>query len=172
MKLGTLKNPGKRDGDLVVVSRDNQRAVRATTIAPNLREAVENWSTTRPQLEQLFNALEAGRRTDAFEVDEDEFHSPMPRAFQWADGSAFLHHVKLVRMARKAPMPESLFVTPLMYQGGSDDFLGPCDDIVCPSEDFGIDFEAEVAVITGDVPMALRQTPRWKVCDCWRWSTT
>ncbi len=155
MKLGTLKNPGKRDGDLVVVSRDNQRAVRATTIAPNLREAVENWSTTRPQLEQLFNELEAGRRTDAFEVDEDEFHSPMPRAFQWADGSAFLHHVKLVRMARKAPMPESLFVTPLMYQGGSDDFLSPREAI--PQLDFnhGADFEGEVAVVTDFVPMGV-----------------
>jgi fumarylacetoacetate (FAA) hydrolase len=155
MKLGTLRNSAKRDGDIVVVSRDNRRAVRASHIAANLREAVEHWEQTRPLLEQLFNELEAGRRTDAFEVDEGEFHSPFPRAFQWADGSAFLHHVKLVRMARKAPMPESLRVTPLMYQGGSDDFLPPRDGI--PQVDFahGTDFEAEVAVITDFVPMGI-----------------
>lgn len=156
MKLGTLKNPTKRDGELVVVSRDNQRAVRAAAIAPNLREAVENWAVTRPQLEQLFNELEAGRRTDAFEVDADEFHSPFPRAFQWADGSAFLHHVKLVRMARKAPMPETLFNIPLMYQGGSDEFLTPREGI--PQIDFahGTDFEGEVAVVTDFVPMGIK----------------
>ncbi|MES2855883.1 MAG: fumarylacetoacetate hydrolase family protein [Bdellovibrionota bacterium] len=155
MKLGTLKHPTKRDGELVVVSRDNQRAVRASSVAPNLREAVEHWATARPQLEQLFNELEAGRRTDAFEVDEDEFHSPLPRAFQWADGSAFLHHVKLVRMARKAEMPESLLKTPLMYQGGSDDFLPPREGI--PQIDFahGTDFEGEVAVVTDFVPMGI-----------------
>lgn len=155
MKLGTLRNPNKRDGDLVVVSRDNRRAVRASHIAPNLREAIEHWDQTRPLLEQLFNELEAGRRTDAFEVDEAEFHSPLPRAFQWADGSAFLHHVKLVRMARKAPMPETLHTIPLMYQGGSDDFLPPHDGI--PQVDFshGTDFEGEVAVVTDFVPMGI-----------------
>ena len=106
-------------------------------------------------LEQLFNELEAGRRTDAFEVDEAEFHSPFPRAFQWADGSAFLHHVRLVRMARKAPIPDSLLTTPLMYQGGSDDFLPPHDGI--PQVDFshGTDFEGEVAVVTDFVPMGI-----------------
>lgn len=155
MKLGTLRNSQKRDGDLVVVSRDNRRAVRASHICGSLREAVEHWAQHRPLLEQLFNELEAGRRTDAFEVDEEEFHSPMPRAFQWADGSAFLHHVKLVRMARKAPMPESLMTTPLMYQGGSDDFLPPRDGI--PQVDFahGTDFEGEVAVVTDFVPMGI-----------------
>jgi fumarylacetoacetate (FAA) hydrolase len=155
VKLGTLKHSLKRDGELVVVSRDNTRAVRANSVSPNLREAVEHWATVRPQLEQLFNELEAGRRTDAFEVDEDEFHSPMPRSFQWADGSAFLHHVKLVRMARKAEMPESLLKVPLMYQGGSDDFLPPRDGI--PQLDFahGTDFEGEVAVITDHVPMGI-----------------
>jgi fumarylacetoacetate (FAA) hydrolase len=155
VKLGTLRHPNKRDGELVVVSRDNARAVRATSVAPNLREAIEHWATVRPQLEQLFNELEAGRRTDAFEVDEDEFHSPLPRSFQWADGSAFLHHVKLVRMARKAEMPETLLKTPLMYQGGSDDFLPPRDGI--PQVDFahGTDFEGEVAVVTDFVPMGI-----------------
>ena len=155
MKLGTLKHATKRDGELVVISRDNTRAVLATSISPNLREAVENWATTRPQLEQLFNELEAGRRTDAFEVDEHDFHSPMPRSFQWADGSAFLHHVKLVRMARKAPLPETLTTVPLMYQGGSDDFLAPRDPV--PQLDFehGTDFEGEIAVVTDFVPMGI-----------------
>ena len=139
----------------MVVSRDNKRAVRATTVAPSLREAVENWAVCKPKLELLFHELEDNRRTDAFEVHEEDFHSPLPRAFQWADGSAFLHHVKLVRMARNAPMPESLFVTPLMYQGGSDDFLAPTESI--PQVDFshGTDFEGEVAVITDFVPMGI-----------------
>ncbi len=155
MKLGTLKTPGKRDGELVVVSRDNKRAVKATQVAPNLREAVEDWVHAKPKLEQLFKELEDGRRTDAFEVDQHEFHSPMPRAFQWADGSAFLHHVKLVRMARKAEMPATLYTTPLMYQGGSDDFLAPTEPI--PQIDFahGTDFEGEVVVVTDFVPMGI-----------------
>lgn len=155
MKLGTLRNSAKRDGDLVIVSRDNRRAVRASHIAPSLREAIEHWELHRPLLEQLFNELEAGRRTDAFEVDEDEFHSPLPRAFQWIDGSAFLHHVRLVRMARKAPIPENLTTLPLMYQGGSDDFLSPREGI--PQVDFehGTDFEGEVAVVLDFVPMGI-----------------
>jgi fumarylacetoacetate (FAA) hydrolase len=155
VKLGTLKNAAKRDGELVVVSRDNQRAVKATAVASSLREAVENWAECKPKLEKMFDELEAGRRTDAFEVHEEEFHSPLPRAFQWADGSAFLHHVKLVRMARKAPMPETLYATPLMYQGGSDDFLAPHEMI--PQIDFshGTDFEGEVAVVTDFVPMGI-----------------
>jgi fumarylacetoacetate (FAA) hydrolase len=155
MKLGTLKNPVKRDGDLVVVSRDNTRAVKATEVASSLREAIENWAEVHPKLEKIYLEIEAGRRTDAFEVREEEFHSPLPRAFQWADGSAFLHHVKLVRMARKAAMPDQLFTTPLMYQGGSDDFLAPLDPI--PQIDFnhGTDFEGEVAVITDFVPMGI-----------------
>jgi fumarylacetoacetate (FAA) hydrolase len=155
LKLGTLKNAVKRDGELVVVARDNQRAVKATMVAPSLREAIENWAECKPKLEKIFDELEAGRRTDAFEVHEEEFHSPLPRAFQWADGSAFLHHVKLVRMARKAPMPENLFTTPLMYQGGSDDFLAPYQGI--PQIDFshGTDFEGEVAVVTDFVPMGI-----------------
>jgi fumarylacetoacetate (FAA) hydrolase len=155
VKLATLENPGRRDGDLVVVSRDNSRAVRASQIAPSLREAVEHWSESRPKLEMLAKELEEGRRTDAFEVLEEEFHSPLPRAFQWADGSAFLQHVKLVRMARKASLPETLFTVPLMYQGGSDDFLAPHRSI--PQIDFahGTDFEGEVAVITDFVPMGI-----------------
>jgi fumarylacetoacetate (FAA) hydrolase len=153
VKLGTLKNPAKRDGDLVVVSRDNTRAVKASDIAPSLREAIEDWANAKPKLEQLYKELEDGRRTDAFEVHQDEFHSPMPRAFQWADGSAFLHHVKLVRMARNAEMPETLYNVPLMYQGGSDDFLAPYDSIPQVDVSHGTDFEGEVAVVTDFVPM-------------------
>lgn len=155
MKLGTLKNPQRRDGDLVVVSRDGSRAVKAASIAPSLREAVENWNECRPKLEMLAKELEEGRATFAFEVDEGEFHSPMPRAFQWADGSAFLHHVKLVRLARKAPMPETLYNVPLMYQGGSDDFLAPHEPIPQVDISHGTDFEGEVAVITDFVPMGI-----------------
>lgn len=155
MKLGSLKISGKRDGELVVISRDNRRAVRASHVAHSLREAVENWSTTRALLETLFNELEANRRTDCFEVDEAEFHSPMPRAFQWCDGSSFIQHVKLVRMARNSPLPETLTTVPLMYQGGSDDFLTPRESI--PQIDFahGTDFEGEVAVVTDFVPMGV-----------------
>lgn len=154
MKLGTLKTES-RDGELVVVSRNNQRAVRATSVAKNLREAIENWKTTKPKLEEIFNALERGSVSGEFAVDQKKFHSPLPRAFQWMDGSAFIHHVKLVRMARNAPLPETLETVPLMYQGGSDAFLTPYQDI--PQIDFahGTDFEGEVAVVVNDVPMGV-----------------
>lgn len=152
MKLGTLKSIS-RDGELVVVSRDNSKFAKVPQIAPNLREAVENWSTARPQLEKVFEQLNTGDFAGAQPMNESLFHSPLPRAFQWADGSAFLHHVKLVRQARNATMPDSLFEVPLMYQGGSDSFLAPTEDI--PQVDFshGTDFEGEVGVITDYVPM-------------------
>lgn len=154
MKLGTLKSKS-RDGELIVVSQDNSKAVRAADIAPSLREAVENWSVCKPKLEVIYKDLNAGKRSDAFAVDYSQLHSAFPRCFQWADGSAFLHHVKLVRMARKAEMPPTLYQTPLMYQGGSDDFLTPTEDI--PQIDFahGTDFEGEVAVVLNDVPMGV-----------------
>lgn len=155
MKLGSLKSQS-RDGDLCVVSRDLTRAVRATHIAPNLRSAVENWSEIAPRLKSLFEALQSNDpAVQSFKVDQTRFHSPMPRSFQWADGSAFLHHVKLVRKARNAEMPPSFYEDPLMYQGSSDDFLAPTDPI--PQVDFshGTDFEGEVAVITDDVPMGV-----------------
>lgn len=154
MKLGTLQSES-RDGELVVVSRDNKRGVRALQVAKNLREAIENWKTAKPKLEELFNALERGQVAGEFAIDTRKFHSPLPRAFQWADGSAFIHHVKLVRMARNAPLPETLETVPLMYQGGSDAFLTPYEDI--PQIDFahGTDFEGEVAVVTDDVPMGI-----------------
>jgi fumarylacetoacetate (FAA) hydrolase len=155
MKLGTLKSKTSRDGDLIVVSADNQRAVRAKAIAPSLREAIENWAVCGPKLEELYKQLNAGQAKDGFAINTDDLHSAMPRSFQWVDGSAFLFHVKLVRMSRGAPMPETLETVPLMYQGGSDDFLAPTDEI--PQVDFshGTDFEGEVAVIVNDVPMGV-----------------
>jgi fumarylacetoacetate (FAA) hydrolase len=106
-------------------------------------------------LEDLYLTLNHGKARHAFPFDPKQCMAPLPRAYQWADGSAFLNHVELVRAARKSEVPESFYKDPLMYQGGSDDFLGPCDDVVCPDEAFGIDFEAEIAVITGDVPMGV-----------------
>lgn len=153
MKLGTLKNPSRRDGDLVVVSRDNKKAVHAGHIAPSLREAVENWEETQPKLEELYQQLNSGTVADAIDVDPERFHSAMPRAFAWLDGSAFIQHVKLVRQARNAPLPEGLETDPLMYQGGSDSFLAPTENIPMVDVSHGVDFEGEVAVITDDVPM-------------------
>lgn len=155
MKLGSLKSASSRDGELIVVSSDNRQAVRANAIAPSLREAVENWKQTKPQLEKLYSELNFGKAPGSFAINESELHSAFPRTFQWADGSAFLQHVKLVRMARKAPLPETLYTVPLMYQGGSDDFLAPREDI--PQLDFkhGTDFEGEVAVVVDDVPMGI-----------------
>lgn len=155
MRLGSLKSQSSRDGQLVVISRDGHRAVSAEQIAPNLRTALENWRDASLRLQKLSDSLNAGDATGIFAVDENHFHSPMPRTFQWADGSAFIHHIKLVRMARKAPLPETLETVPLMYQGGGDDFLAPRESI--PQVDFshGTDFEAEVGVIVGDVPLGV-----------------
>ncbi len=153
MKLGTLKTPQWDDGRLVVVSKDNKQYVEVPNIAKSLREAIEVWQKTQPQLKKVYDDLNSGAVKNAQPVDENLFHSPLPRSFQWADGSAFLYHVKLVRMARNAEMPETLFKVPLMYQGGSDSFLAPREDI--PQVDFshGTDFEGEVGVITDYVPM-------------------
>ena len=155
MKLGSLKSAHSRDGELIVVSKDNSRAIRASHIAPSLREAIENWSKTKGPLETLSQQLNAGKAPASFAIDSEKLHSPLPRAFQWADGSAFIHHVKLVRMARSAPLPETLEAVPLMYQGGGDSFLAPLEDI--PQIDFnhGTDFEGEVGVIVDDTPMGI-----------------
>ncbi len=152
MKLATYKD-GSRDGQLVVVSRDLGTAHYATGIADRLQQVLDDWNFLSPQLQDLYDALNQGKGRHGFAFDARQCMAPLPRACQWADGSAYLNHVELVRAARDARLPESLRQDPLMVQGGSDDFLGPCDDIVCPSEDFGIDFQAEVAVITADVPM-------------------
>ena len=152
MKLATYKD-GSRDGQLVVVSRDLGSAHYATGIAARLQQVLDDWNFLSPQLQDLYDQLNAGRARHAFPFDPRQCMAPLPRAYQWADGSAYLNHVELVRRARNAEVPASFYTDPLMYQGGSDDFLGPCDDVVVPSEAMGIDFEAEIAVITGDVKM-------------------
>jgi fumarylacetoacetate (FAA) hydrolase len=152
MKLATL-NDDTRDGQLMVVSRDLKTAHIADGIAPTLQAALDDWTFIAPQLNNLYEQLNAGRAHRSFEFDPARCMAPLPRAYQWADGSAYVNHVELVRRARNAEMPASFWEDPLMYQGGSDDFIGPMDDIVLAHEEWGIDFEAEVAVITDDVPM-------------------
>ncbi len=152
MKLATYKD-GSRDGQLVVVSRDLATAHYATGIASKLQQVLDDWNFMSPQLQDLYETLNQGKTRHAFPFEPARCMAPLPRAYQWADGSAFINHVELVRKARNAEMPETFYTDPLMYQGGSDDFIGPRDDIVTASDDFGIDFEAEVAVITADVGM-------------------
>jgi fumarylacetoacetate (FAA) hydrolase len=152
MKLATLKD-GSRDGQLAVVSRDLARAHFASGIASTMQQLLDDWNFISPQLEDLYAALNDGRARHAFAFEPRQCMAPLPRAYQWADGSAYLNHVELVRRARGAEMPQSLHSDPLMYQGGSDAFLGPCDDAVFASADWGIDFESEIAVVTGDVAM-------------------
>ncbi len=150
MKLASLK--GGRDGRLVVVSRDLSRCLDASDVVPTLQAALDDWADVKPRLEALAVRVESGAG-DSF--DQSDCASPLPRAYQWADGSAYINHVELVRKARGAEVPESFYSDPLMYQGGSDSFLGPRDDIPVGSEDWGIDFEAEVVVVTDDVPMGV-----------------
>ena len=152
MKLATYKD-GSRDGQLVVVSRDLSTAHYATGIANKMQQVLDDWGFIAPQLVDLSETLNQGKTRHAFPFDPAMCMAPLPRAYQWADGSAYINHVELVRAARDAVVPESFYKDPLMYQGGSDDFMGAQDDVVCASEDFGIDFEAEIAVITADVPM-------------------
>ena len=154
MKLATYKD-GSRDGQLVVVSRDLSTAHYATGIAQRLQQVLDDWNFLAPQLEDLYQTLNGSKARHAFPFDPKQCMAPLPRAYQWADGSAYLNHVELVRASRSAVVPESFYADPLMYQGGSDDFIGPCDPVVCRDEAFGIDFEAEIAVITGDVPMGV-----------------
>jgi len=152
MKLATYKD-GSRDGQLVVVSRDLATAHFANGIAGRLQQVLDDWNFLSPQLEDLYTTLNHGKARHAFAFDPAMCMAPLPRAYAWVDGSAYLNHVELVRKARGAEMPESFFGDPLVYQGGSDDFLGPCDEAPFVDADGGIDFEAEIAVITGDVPM-------------------
>nr|MDP2191232.1 fumarylacetoacetate hydrolase family protein [Rhodoferax sp.] len=160
MKLATYKD-GSRDGQLIVVSRDLTTAHYATGIANRLQQVLDDWNFHSPQLQDLYDLLNrvadgtasASKARHAFPFDPQQCMAPLPRAYQWADGSAYINHVELVRQARGAQVPASFYTDPLMYQGGSDDFLGPCDAVVCVSEADGIDFEAELAVITGDVRM-------------------
>jgi fumarylacetoacetate (FAA) hydrolase len=150
MKLASLKHG--RDGRLVVVSRDLSRFAGAQAIAPTLQAALDDWESAEPRLIEIADALEADRIAHG-PFDPRAAASPLPRAFQWADGSAYVNHVALVRKARGAEVPASFWTDPLMYQGGSDIFLGPRDPVVLADETWGIDLEAEVVVILGDVPM-------------------
>ena len=152
MKLSTYKD-GSRDGQLVVVSRDLSTAHYATGIASKLQQVLDDWNFISPQLQDLYETLNNGKARHAFPFEPTQCMAPLPRAYQWADGSAFINHVELVRKARNSEVPDTFYTDPLMYQGGSDDFIGPRDDVVVASEAFGIDFEAEIAVITADVGM-------------------
>lgn len=153
MKLGTLKSKTNPDGDLILVSQNLKQAVKVAQIIPSLREAVEKWNDVQSQLQKISNDLNAGRCKEAFTINEKDLHSCLPRTWLFADGSAFIHHIKLVRKARNAALPETLETVPLMYQAEAGQFLASTDDI--PQLDFshGTDFEAEVGVITDFVPM-------------------
>jgi fumarylacetoacetate (FAA) hydrolase len=152
MKLASIKQG--RDGQLVVVNSLMQRYVSVADIAPTLQTALDNWSCCKDQLLAVYQQLESGELEGQL-FDAELCASPLPRAFQWADGSAYVNHVELVRKARNAEIPASFWTDPLMYQGGSDSFLGPREDIAMADEAWGIDFEAEVAVIVDDVPMGI-----------------
>lgn len=152
MKLATLKN-NTRDGLLVVVNKQLTKCVAVPEIAEHLQQALDHWDRVESQLNEVYIALNEGELINEMDFDQELCESPLPRAFQWADGSAYVNHVELVRKARGAEMPPSFWTDPLMYQGGSDAFIGPRDDIPVASEEWGIDFEGEVAVITDDVPM-------------------
>lgn len=152
MKLATLRD-GSRDGTLLVVSRDGTRAVPARDIAPHLQDALDRWDEVETALRSRAEELEADRADGAFPLDPARLHAPLPRAYEWIDGSAYINHIVLVRKARGAEPPATLKTDPLVYQGASGVFLGPNDDIAHFSEEWGIDFESEIAVVTGDVPM-------------------
>lgn len=154
MKLASLKEGG-RDGTLVVVSRDLTQAVKASGIAPTLQAALDDWSALAPRLNALSEDLNEGRAAGSFALDIARLAAPLPRAYEFVDGSAYLPHVERVRKARGAEVPASFYTDPLMYQATSAGFLGPRDPVVVPSEEFGIDLEAEVLVVTDDVPMGV-----------------
>jgi fumarylacetoacetate (FAA) hydrolase len=153
MKLATYKN-NTRDGKLMLVNRDLTKAIEVADVAATMQQALDNWREIEPVLQARYDALNSDS-ADAENFDEALCESPLPRAYQWADGSAYVNHVELVRKARGAEIPASFWTDPLMYQGGSDDFIGPRDDVKLPSDEWGIDFEGEVAVITDDVPMGV-----------------
>lgn len=157
MKLGSLKDKRKLDGIPVVISRDNKIAVKVEDIVPNIRVTIEIWNKVHKELEDKYNKLNENKIENAFTVNEKDFHSPLPRTFHWVDGSAFIHHIKLVRKARNAPLPDDLQEVPLVYQGGGDTFLSPMDDIPMIDESHGVDFESEVGVITDFIPMGTKK---------------
>lgn len=154
MKLASYRN-GRRDGQLMLVSRDLSRAVAVPDIAVTLQQLLDDWQELIGPLTRMYEQLNAGQIPNCVPFDEDLCLSPLPRAYQWADGSAYVNHVELVRKARGAEMPDSFWTDPLVYQGGSDCFIAPKADIPLGSEDWGIDFESEIAVVTDDVPMGI-----------------
>jgi fumarylacetoacetate (FAA) hydrolase len=154
MKLASLKEGG-RDGTLIVVDKEIRRGVRATGIAPSLQKAIEDWASVSPRLAELAEKLRDDKAVGSFELDTTALAAPLPRAYQWADGSAYVVHVELVRKARGVEMPPSFWTDPLMYQGGSDSFTGCNDEIEMADEAWGIDFEGEIGVIVDDVPMGI-----------------
>lgn len=155
MKLATLRD-GTRDGSLLVVKRDGSSFVAASAIAKTLQIALDSWDESAPKLNALFEDLENGR-VRGEPLDVSRLHSPLPRAYEWVDGSAYIHHIVLVRKARGAEPPETLMTDPLVYQGGSGDFLGPTSDIPLVDESWGLDFEAEVCVVLGDTPQGTKK---------------
>jgi fumarylacetoacetate (FAA) hydrolase len=154
MKFATYKN-GTRDGELRLVSRDLTRCQPIANIARTLQALLDNWAKLAPQAQTSYDAINNGAARHAQPFEPNRCHAPLPRATQWADGSAYVNHVELVRKARGADMPPSFWTDPLMYQGGSDAFIGPTDDVPLADEAWGIDFEAEIAVITDDVAMGV-----------------
>ena len=154
MKLASLKSGG-RDGQLIVVNRALTQYILAGDIAATLQQAIDDWSNTAPRLNALYQSLNAGEAVGAQSLDFNALASPFPRAFEFVDGSAYLPHVERVRKARGAEVPDSFYVDPLMYQATSAGFLGPRDDVPVVSEDYGIDFESEIVVVTDDIPMAV-----------------
>lgn len=155
MKLASLKSRESRDGELCVVNQSLTRAIRVGHIARTLQQALDHWDSKAPELLEVYEALNEGNLAHSFTFDPAHTTAPLPRAYQWADGSAFVNHVELVRQARGAQMPDDFWTDPLMYQGGSDSFLGPMDPIAVADEQYGVDFEAELAIITDDVPMGI-----------------
>ena len=153
MKLASLKSTSCRDGELCVVNKSLTMAIRVPQIAKTLQIALEQWDEVRPKLEDVYLKLNSHTLDSAFTFKASDMASPLPRAYQWADGSAYVNHVELVRKARGAEIPDNFWTDPLIYQGGSDSFIGPEDPIMVTDESFGIDFEAEVAIITDDVSM-------------------
>jgi fumarylacetoacetate (FAA) hydrolase len=151
MKLATLKD-GSRDGQLVVVNRALTKAILVSEIAKTMQEALDNWDVIKPKLEFVFQELQANKLENTFTFDANNVMAPIPRAYHWADGSAYVTHVELVRKARNAELPETFWTDPLLYMGASDAFIGANDAILIENEEWGIDFESEVAVITNDVP--------------------
>ncbi|NKB38442.1 MAG: 2-keto-4-pentenoate hydratase [Gammaproteobacteria bacterium] len=156
MKLASLKEGG-RDGTLIVVNREVSRAIAVPEIAATMQNALDNWAEISPLLEAVYKKLQKGEIDKTFDFDPVTLAAPLPRSYHWADGSAYVTHVELVRKARGAELPESFWTDPLMYMGASDAFIGPCDDVFVEDEAWGIDFESEVVVFTDDVPAGVSE---------------